>query len=114
MDPQLAAQLRQIVAYSLSAGTVDVYGQIQVGVSTATVYARIEPRTRGVDRDDGTFVRTSHYICVDSVAGFTPSLEMNLWLPQDSGATLALARNPKVVHPCFDERGILDHWEILV
>lgn len=80
MDPQLAAQLKQVISYALTSATADIYGQTQVG-STATVFARVEPRVREVENDNGTFERTSHMIVVDAVTGFTPDLGTRVWLP---------------------------------
>lgn len=111
LDPQLRSQLRQIATYSLSSATADLYGETVMG-STATVYVRWEPRTREVELDSGTFVRTSHFLVVDAVSGFTPDLSTRFWLPGQSPATSALARQPKIVHPCVGELGIIDHWEI--
>lgn len=110
MDQQLKAQLKQCIQYALTSATADIYGQTQVG-STATVLARVEPRIREVEIDAGTFVRTSHMLVLDAVSGFTPTLGTRIWL--DSTATTDL-RMPKVVHPCFGERGALEHWEILI
>lgn len=113
MDPQLSAQLRQVISYATSSATADAFGQTLVG-STATLFARVEPRVREVENDNGTFSRTSHMLVIDAVAGFTPTLATRLWLDDVSASTAALARQPKVVHPCFGERGSLEHWEILV
>lgn len=113
MDPQLVAQLRQIVSYASSTATANVYGEVQIG-STATIYARIEPRVRIADRNDGSFLRSSHMLILAPANGFTPDYGMRFWILGDSPNSATFARAVKSVHPCFDEDGALDHWEVLI
>ena len=111
MDYALKAQLRQVIAIAVSSSSADVYGQTVV-VSAATCFARVEPRYREIPAAGG-ILRTTHMLVLDENA---PALDLNssVWLPGDASSDTTLARRPKQVHPCYDENGALDHYEVLV
>lgn len=111
MDPQLKAQLKQICAYSISSGTANAFGEVQVG-STATAKCRLESRVRSTERADGTFEVTRNPMLILAEDATTPTFEARFWLPGTSSSTAAFARKPKFIEPCIGERGELDHWEL--
>lgn len=115
LDPQLAAQLRQILSYQLSSGTANNFGEVQAG-STSTIYCRLENKTRAVERMDGTYEvsRPYPFLVIDAVSGFTPTMGMRLWLPGTSPNTASVARKPISIEPYHDENGVLEHWEMSI
>ena len=111
LDPQLKAQLRQIITFAVSTATANIYGEVSIG-STATAYCRREARTRSVERADGTFqVTRSPIVIMDADAG-TPTFETRYWLPGTSTATIANAQHPRFIEVCIDADGGVDHWEL--
>lgn len=113
MDPQLAGQLKQICVHAASSATANIYGETQVG-TTATLYCRLETRTRTVERNDGTFVKQKGPLLILNAGAVTPTYGSRFWLPGDSPSTAALARRPVSIECCVDENGSIDHWEIEV
>lgn len=111
LDPQLVAQLRQVCAHAASSATVNIYGETQVG-STATLYCRLESRTRTVERNDGTFVKLHGPLLIINAGTITPTYGSRFWIPGDSPSTASLARRPAAIEPCVDENGALEHWEV--
>lgn len=110
LDPQLKAQLRQVVAYSSTTATVNVYGEL--GAATvATTYCRLEHRVREYELEGGTIAKTTHMMILDG-SGFTPTLATQFWLPGHSPASATFARRPFRIHPCVGELGTLDHFEV--
>lgn len=111
LDPQLRAQLRQIITFAVSGATANIYGEVSVG-STATAYCRRESRTRSIERADGTFQATrTPFIVLDSDAA-TPTFETKYWLPGVSSTTAANAQHPKFIECCIDADGGVEHWEL--
>lgn len=112
LDPQLAGQLRQILSVEVSSGTANSFGEIQVG-SVATLFCRLENRTRSVERSDGTFDRSPFpFVVIDASTSFTPTMATRVWLPGNSPSTAALARKLTSIEPVPDEMGNLEHWEL--
>lgn len=111
MDYALKAQLRAVVGIA-SPATVDLAGQVQVG-STATFWARIEPRYREVDVN-GVIEKTSHFIVLDETTAASISefqfRSVQIFLPADP----TVARRPRQTHYCYGEFGELDHIEVYV
>lgn len=112
MDPQLKSQLRQLITYANSTATANAFGEVQVG-SAATALVRIQPTRREYEQFDGTMERTTHMVIMDGCST-TPTFESRFWLLEGSPNTAAMARRPKIIHPCFGEFGELDHWEIFL
>jgi hypothetical protein len=112
MDPQLKAQLRQTVYFSVSSATVDQYGQLQAFSTATAVSARVQPYTKEVALSNGDIVKTTHMVIMSETA-VTPTFETRLYLPGDP-VTLPFARRTRQIHPCYDEFGDLDHWEVVV
>lgn len=110
-DPQLAQQLKQIVAFTASAATANAYGEVVQG-SIATAYCRMEFRTRSTERADGTFQVTRAPLLVMDVGVTTPQFETLYWLPGTSPHTATFGRRPKSIEPLIDENGGVDHWEL--
>lgn len=111
MDPTLKSQLRQVVSVAITTASVDIYGQAQTA-TPATCFARVEPTFREIPAAGG-ILRTSHMLILAEDA---PVIDLNakVWLPGDSVSDTTQARRPKLVHACYDERGRLDHWEVLL
>jgi hypothetical protein len=112
MDPQLKALNRQIISIAYSTATVDIYGEA-ILASPATVYARVERHERTLSLENGDYAKTSHLIILDENAP-TPSYASRFWLDGSNPSTVGFARIPKIVNMVPDERGNVDHWEIIV
>jgi hypothetical protein len=113
MDPQLKAQLRQVVGYA-STASLDYAGQVQVG-SVATLWGRVEPRYREVPVGSGIVEeRTSHMVILDEAWPLSEAETRvcQFWLPGESLS--APGRRAKVVLFSPDENGVLDHVEVIV
>ena len=108
MDPQIKAQLRQVIRYA-STATVDFSGQVQVG-STATAFARVQPRYREVPVGSGVIEeRTQHTIILAEDFPLTEDEARAAWyyLPG-----VDQARRAKIAHYCYGPEGELDHIEV--
>lgn len=112
LDPQLRAQLRQVIAIATSSGTVNGFGEIQVG-SVATCFARIENLTLYRDKLDGFYEKTKTMIIMDSDAP-VPTYSSRIWLPGESPTSAGFAAQPINIMECIDENGNRDHWEVIV
>lgn len=114
MDATLRKQCNREFAFALPDGSVDEAGQVQTG--TLRYYkARVEPHFKEVFIK-GVEERTSHMLIVDERFPVTvrEAIGIVLWIPGEDDPEVDPPRIPKVVHPCFGERGELSHWEILV
>ena len=110
MDPQLKAQLRQVIRYA-SAATVDYAGQVLIG-STATAYARVEPRYREVPVGSSVIEeRTQHFVMLAEDFPLTENQARAAWFYLPG---VDQARKAKVTHYCMDADGLLDHIEIFL
>jgi hypothetical protein len=111
LDPQLLAQFRQICAVASSSATANIFGEIQVG-SAATVWCRLESRTRSVERNDGTFEIARMPLLLIAPGVVTPTFESRFWMPGHSSGTAAFARKPRYINAEVDEFGVISHYEI--
>ena len=108
MDPQIKAQLRQVIRYASSA-TVDFAGQVQVG-STATAWGRVEPRYREVAVGSGIVEeRTQHFLMLAEDFPLTEDEARAAWFYLPG---VDQPRRAKITHYCADPEGGLDHIEI--
>ena len=112
MDPQIKRVLRQTVYFSVSAATVDQYGQLQSFSTATAVLARVQPYTKEIALANGDIVKTTHMLIMSETA-VTPTFETRIYLPGDA-VTLPFARRTRQIHPCYDEFGVLAHWEVVV
>ena len=114
MDYQLKAQLRQILTFA-SAATTDIAGQTQYG-TTATCWARIEPRYREVVVGNAIEERTNHMVVVDENFPLTDAQSRiaSFWLPGYDATQADQSRRAKVAHYCYGEFGELDHVELVL
>jgi hypothetical protein len=113
MDYALKQQLNQLIRISAPAASLSAYGEPQFSGSS-TFYARVEENSRQYEQADGEVVKTTHMVILDT-GTTTPVYHGYLWLPGKSSSTLpADARRIKIVRPCPDVDGNLDHWEVLV
>lgn len=113
MDPQLKAQLKQVVGYA-STATVDYAGQVQVG-SVATCFARVETSFREIPVGSGIIEeRTRHMVIIDETWPLSQSeTRVNqFWLPGDD--ITGPGRRANRVHFAVDENGALDHIEVML
>jgi hypothetical protein len=113
MDPQLKAQLGQVIAFAVSSGTANAFGEIQVG-SVATAPCRFENRIRSYERPDGTHEVTRLPLLILDASITTPSLDTRFWVPGTSPSSAGFARKPKGIWLAQDENGVGDHWEIML
>lgn len=113
MDPTLKRQLRQMITFCLSSG-LDAAGQLTTG-PRQTQRARVEPYFKEV-QVRGVQERTTHKVILDETfpATVREAIGMLLWVPEEDDPDVDPPRVPKVIKPCYGERGTLDHWEILV
>jgi len=111
LDPQLRALLHTVITLVPSAATVNVYGEVGVGTA-ATVFARLQPHVREVEKMDGTFDRTDTMIFLDGAVTTTPTFDCQVFT--GSSTSPAFARKLKSIHPVYDEIGRIDHWELLL
>lgn len=114
MDPQIKAQLKQVVGYA-TPGVTDAAGQVQVG-SVATTWGRVEARIREVPMYGGVEERTQNLIIFaeDFALSERDCREAHFWLPGADVSAPTEARRAKIVHYCPDENGNLDHVEVYV
>lgn len=111
LDPQLRGQLQQTTYFahlsSVTGAGVPSYG------STTAVASRVELDNKEVRGPDGAMRSSSHRIVID--AGFTPALTDRIWLPGDPAPPdTSKVRQPLSIQKAVDEKGAIDHWEILV
>lgn len=108
MDAQLRAQLAQSVTIARATG-VSSAGDATYD-APSSVAARVEFVTKMVQASDGSFKQTSHWICLEGAV----ALDDRLWLPGTDSTDAKQARIPLSIEGLPDERGVTDHFEVLV
>lgn len=109
VDPQLAAQLAQVMHWQACTGN-NSSGDPIYGGAVSAISVRIEQHQREIRRADGSFKTSTHWIATTSAIGMND----RLWLPGVDSTDATLARLPLTIEQMPDERGAVDHYEILL
>lgn len=108
MDPQLKAQLRQVINVAPLTG-VDAYGDQSFGAAVA-VNARVEDDVSTKYGSDEVEQESRKRIVTESAIRLTD----RVWMPGDSAADATIARTPMSVQELPDELGVIDHYETVI
>jgi hypothetical protein len=108
MDPQLKAQLRQVI-HVASLTSVSAAGDPSFGAAVA-VNARVEDDVSNKYGSDEVERESRKRIVTESAIRLTD----RVWMPGDSETDATLGRTPMSVQELPDELGVIDHYETVL